>query len=202
MAPRKKKDPGSAMVPADLETTLAPQRDEAERSLQVIQKLDLTTQARRDSAGNVLAEIRSKIAELEKQRKDLTAPINEAKKRVDALFNVPKEYWQACNVALSERLLAAETEAEAAQMKALAAVAEAGGQVETATLMVAHDTPRTPEGLQARTSWSFEIEDESKVPDDYWIIDESYIAKRIRAGEREIPGVRIFEAKAYTKGRS
>jgi hypothetical protein len=202
MAPRKKKAPSSALVPADLETTLAPQREEAEKALQVIQRMDLTSQARRDKAGIALAEIRARIAGLEAQRKDLTAPINEAKKRVDALFNVPKEYWQACNVALSERLLAATEEAEREQRKALAAVAEAGGNVEAATLMVAHDTPRTPDGLQERTSWSFRITDESKVPDDFWIIDESYIVKRIRAGAREIPGVEIFEVKSFAKGRS
>lgn len=205
MPPRKKKDPSTALVPADLETSLAPQRTEAEQFLQAVQGLDLTTQTNRDKAGKLVARIRERIADLKAQREAITGPLNEAKRRVDALFKPVAEYWQSCNVALSDRLLAATEEAEKAQMKALAAVADAGGNTDLATLTVAHDTPRTPEGLQERVSWDAEVIDETAVPQEYkiTIVDLATIRALAKAskGQLAIPGVRVFEVKSFAKGR-
>lgn len=54
---------------------------------------------------------------------------------------------------------------------------------------------RTEAGLMSiRKVWKFEIIDPEKVPTKYLIIDESAIRKDIvQNGEREIPGVRIFQ---------
>lgn len=197
---RKKKDTSTALVPADLEAQLAPGRMEAEQALQVIQKLDLSSQAKRDRAGLVLKEIRERIAGIEEQRKHLTAPLLEAKRRIDSLHNVNKDYWQACNVALSERLMAATEEAEAEQRAALALVSEAGGNVDGAVLAVAHDTPKTPEGLQERVSKDYRVVNELAVPEEYWCLDHVKIKAAVKAGIL-VPGVEVYEVKSFAKGR-
>lgn len=49
------------------------------------------------------------------------------------------------------------------------------------------------EGLSMRKIWDFEIVDESKIQRDYLCVDLKKIGKVVRAGIRQIEGVRIFE---------
>lgn len=54
---------------------------------------------------------------------------------------------------------------------------------------------RTKEGLMStRKNWTFKIVNEKLIPAKYWIIDEKAIRKDIvQGGEREIPGVDIYQ---------
>jgi len=49
-----------------------------------------------------------------------------------------------------------------------------------------------------RDKVTFEIEDVSLVPDEYWIIDEKAIQKHIDLGKKDIPGVKIKIEKIMT----
>lgn len=49
------------------------------------------------------------------------------------------------------------------------------------------------EGYQSRKVWDFEVVDISKIPDEYMIVDEKKMRRVVKAGTRNIPGVRIFE---------
>jgi len=198
---KRKKD--VALVPVDLEVSLAPQKAEAEQALQMIQVLDLTTQDRRDVAGKVLVEIRTRRKALEDQRKDITGPILEGKRRVDALFKPIDEYWAVCDQALAWRLLEATKAADQAQVKALAAVAASNGATDTATLVTAHTPAETPAGLDLRKSWTFRVIDADRVPDEYWRIDEEKIRRVVQAarGEIEIPGVVVEQEQSFARSR-
>lgn len=55
------------------------------------------------------------------------------------------------------------------------------------------ETEGKVEGLQMRKIWTFQIEDEMKIPKEYMIADTKKIGKVVKAGIREIPGVRIYE---------
>lgn len=46
-----------------------------------------------------------------------------------------------------------------------------------------------------RTIWKYEVHEESKIPKEFWMINESAISKAVKSGVREIPGVRIYEEK-------
>lgn len=48
------------------------------------------------------------------------------------------------------------------------------------------------------TTWKHEITDEALIPKEYMLIDEVAIRKAVKAGERNIPGVRIYEHKNLT----
>lgn len=43
-----------------------------------------------------------------------------------------------------------------------------------------------------REIWKYEILDSSKVPDEFWIVDDIAIGKAVRSGARQISGVRIY----------
>jgi hypothetical protein len=47
--------------------------------------------------------------------------------------------------------------------------------------------------VTARLVWDFEIVDESKIPREYLMVNEKAIRAAIKAGVRDIPGVRIFQ---------
>jgi copper chaperone CopZ len=44
---------------------------------------------------------------------------------------------------------------------------------------------------------TFEIVDESLIPDEYWVVDEKKLQKHIDLGKREIPGVKIVKDKKF-----
>jgi len=47
--------------------------------------------------------------------------------------------------------------------------------------------------MGGRKIWKWALEDFSKVPDEYKMLNESLIGKVVRAGMRNIPGIRIYE---------
>lgn len=47
--------------------------------------------------------------------------------------------------------------------------------------------------LSQVTSWTFELEDLSKVPQEFLTLDEKKVKEKIKKGIREIPGLKIFE---------
>lgn len=55
------------------------------------------------------------------------------------------------------------------------------------------NTRGTSSTASSRKVWKFEILDESKIPRQYLIVDESKIRAAIKLGTREIEGVKIFE---------
>ena len=55
-------------------------------------------------------------------------------------------------------------------------------------------TVRTEAGsVTIRSAWKFEVVDMAALPDEYKIADAVKLGKVVRAGVREIPGVRIYE---------
>ena len=48
---------------------------------------------------------------------------------------------------------------------------------------------------------TFEIVDESLIPDEYWMINEKVLQKHIDLGKREIPGIKIVKDKRFVVRR-
>jgi hypothetical protein len=111
-----------------------------------------------------------------------------ARKAREAEEALKKEKDAAARAAL-KRTIAEEKEA-----------AEAPIQVAVAPVI-----PEIPKAVRTesgsahqRMTWTFEIEDGTKVPRAYLAIDEQKIRQAVKAGIRQIPGVRIFEQASTT----
>ena len=202
MPPRKKK--GTAIIKPEVESQLEINREKAEQALALIANLPLETQAQRDKAGAFVVEFRSKVQALETLRKELTAPILESKRNIDDRFKPLRELWEACDKALTRRLLEGAQKAKQAQQMALALVEETAGMAEPEVLAVAHASVETPAGLQARTTYKGKVVSFLELPDEYKIVDQAKLDRVIQAakGDITIPGVVVEEVASYARGRS
>ncbi len=67
-------------------------------------------------------------------------------------------------------------------------------QVASVVLPTAPKVVRTETGSgHLRMYWTFEVTDETQVPREYLMVNERLIQDKVKAGIRQIPGVRIFE---------
>lgn len=102
-------------------------------------------------------------------------------------------------VELERRKAEARAREEARKLQErLQAEAEAAGveapEVATPVIPERATTVRTAKGSAIqRTQWTFEVVDPLLVPREYLMVDEKAIRAAVRAGVREIPGVRIYE---------
>lgn len=125
-------------------------------------------------------------------------PISDRLKAIEALLK-RKLSDHAYQVELQRREIERkQNEARIALQKQVDAEAKAKG-VETVTLPpVAIPTKKEPVRSDSAVSsavpvWKHEVIDAGAVPRQYLIVDEMAIRAAIKAGIREIPGVRIFE---------
>lgn len=140
---------------------------------------------------------------LERQKKAIIArfkadatPVEEAERIIRA--KVAAYYREKQEAARREQeRLRKLAEAKAARQ---AAKAEAKGEEPPApiiplpTVAAPAKTTRTAEGsVTMRTVWKFEVVDPDAVPREYLIVNERAIGAVVKAGVRQIPGVRIFE---------
>lgn len=89
-----------------------------------------------------------------------------------------------------------------AAVKAEAKGVEPPVMIPVPTVQAPPKTVKTAAGsLTVKTVWSFEVVDLSALPDEYKMADEAKLGRVVRAGVRQIPGVRIFETESLG-GRS
>jgi hypothetical protein len=182
-----------ATTPApDLSAEIKPQRFSAEKALALLSIAPLSTQAQLDWMGEARAEVRRQIEAVEQRRTAITKPLNEAKRSVDALFKPLQETLAACLKCTNDRLTAYAAGQRAAQDQALKQV-ELGARTES-ILAVAHGGgPALPASVVERSTWTFEVEDDTKVPPQFMCVDRSAVTIAVRQGVRDIPGIRIFQ---------
>lgn len=194
---------------------------EAQAMLRAASVYQITNDDLRDAAVEDLKAVKRRMADLDKQRKAITKPLDDAKKGVMDLFRAPVEWLEQAESTLKraiaayeheQRRLRLQAEAEArdlamkeqARLAAEARAAEAAGKTEEAlemreqahvmpVAMVAAPAPKMA-GVSMREDWDFEIIDASLLPREYLIADEKKIRGVVKALKEasNIPGVRVF----------
>jgi hypothetical protein len=86
----------------------------------------------------------------------------------------------------------ARREAEEATQRQIAAASAPAQTAEVAPLAAANGS------ASVRKEWKATVVDESLVPREYWLIDEKKINKVVKAGVREIPGVKIEQVEGLS----
>ena len=172
------------------------------------------------SASEFLGQIKARLKRIKQLRVELTQPFKDAVKSADNWFKTQLSPLESMEVtlkqgigkymdekekkALAERLKLEEEQRKKEEEAAKKAKA-AEKKGEPAPEPVAPPAPlepmakpksniQTEAGLVSTSKrWTFEVTDESKVPRDYLAINSAAITAAIRNGEREIPGIKIFQ---------
>ena len=205
------------------DTTLAAQKClELEAAVKKAQKDSMAIKLIRDEptnqlAASILIEAKRLYKQLEKMRKHFVEPHTTYSHKVNAYF---KPYTEplaemvarlgrlTSNFALHQeterKRIQAEMDAEAARVAAAqTAEAEAAAKEGVFYEPVKVATPAAPPvstvtrtgggSVSQRKEWTFVVENESKVPRKYLVVDPKLIRQDVKGGVREIEGVRIFE---------
>lgn len=180
-------------------------------------------------AGEFLKHIKAKYKELDEQRKGMTKPLDDSKKRIMDFFNKPLDFLTRAESTVKRAMIAFSDEQERIRreeqrkadeaarkererIEAQARKAAESGKVEKAVALeeraatvVAPVIDRTPPkvaGLSTREVWKFEVIDEKAVPREFLMVDESKIRKYVQAmkGDSNIAGVRVYPEKTLAAG--
>ena len=137
------------------ETTLATINDE----IALFEGWEIETEEERDQVGEYLADVKTRHKALEARRKEITGPLLEAKRSVDALFKPPRLRLEAAEALLKDKLVAYVQAQEKRNAAALEAT-QAASTPQAAVEALADVRPAAmPEGVSVRYRWKPEVID-------------------------------------------
>ncbi len=178
-----------------------------EQADKVVVKDDDTANSAIDLAGNIKKALdmiddqfkehtdahNTYVKAVQKVRDFWKKPLNKAYKHLTGLLGL-YEHQKEVQRLRDEKF--AKEQAEALQKKIKADAKAAGVKAPEITIPVTtkKETMRGEKGtLITKKRWTWEVMDEDKVPRQYLKIDNKALTTAVRAGERNIKGVRIFE---------
>jgi len=177
---------------------------------QAIKDLTIHNAAEERICGETIAILKMTLKGVEEKRVLYTAPLNQSLKRINADFKafstpIQNEINRFSEAFTAYRESEARKEAEAyrAQIQEEARKAAQAGNIEAlkdlsqANTELEKEAPkvvRTQDGsVSTRRVWTYEIEDVTRIPTEFWAVDEAKISAAVKSGIRTINGVRIFE---------
>jgi len=170
--------------------------------------LTVDTQEKAIEAGRMLVQLKGWKTQVEQRRQFFTRPLKEHAKRIEALFKPLSEKLDEADATIRTKVLAYRAEAEKkareeqAKLMEQAQEAQATGDNDSALLLATQATELAApqktmlldEGsMQTKKVWDFEVEDHAAIPREFFSFDEKKVRLAIRSGQREIPGLRIFQ---------
>lgn len=166
----------------------------------------ITNQDEYTHAGDVMKLCKNKIKEIDDERKQYTQPLDESKKRIMAkaksITEPLEQYVAKISKAMGDWYLQEEKKRQAEQKKLEEqAIAEVGDNPDVIVPIV--ESVKTTKGQVSTTTGikynTFEIVDESLVPREYLMLDESKIKEAInKGGVKSISGIKIVEQVRFT----
>lgn len=172
------------------------------------------------NSANLLKQVKSKTREVKEMRRELIAPIDESKRKIKALFEVPLDQlltvekkiksamlvWQRKQDELkrieelqvmkkqeeeAERLRLIAEELKKENKEAADEIVNEANVIEKKEVVVKSKIEKV-QGISKKTIWKFKIINDDEVPNEYKSINVTRIGKHVRAGVRSIPGVEIY----------
>ena len=193
---------------------------DCQKLLQNSETLAIATQTDLDNANTILKIVKTKIKELDEDRKNLTQPLEKVKKSIIAKYKPALEmlakaegYIKRGIIAFSEKIEVERRKQEEKlrkQMEAKAMKAEDKGKVEKAEeirqqaeLTTVAPTVEKPSNISFTERWYAVVSDDKAVPREYLSIDQAKLDAVARAtkGSISIPGV-IFKSEKVVRARS
>ena len=162
-----------------------------------------------DNASAFLKEIKDMEKIVEDKRITFTKPLNESLKNINNTFKKMREPLEQARDLLTRKILTwkrIESERVAAEQAAYRKIQEAEAElrrlnnepeVKVEPIIVAPVVNKIG-NMQTVKRWTFEIIDFSKVPDGYKSINSTEVNCAIRSGNRDIPGLKIFQSESLS----
>jgi len=156
-----------------------------------------------DAHARVKKPLLDATRELDKQKNEASAPLEQAELLIKRAMNAYSEEQR--RIQQEEQRKADEAvRKEQHKLQERAAKAEASGKIEKAAALqvqaqtivapvISREPPKVA-GIVTRQAWKFEVVDASLVPREYLSIDEKKIGGVVRSlkGDTKIPGVRVW----------
>jgi hypothetical protein len=186
------------MIPVIIESA----KKEAEKLVEQAGSLRIKNPAQLEEAGLMLTKVSAKIKVLDTERKEMTKPLDDSKKRIMAWFNEPIETLQGIQAGLKQAMLAYQKAVQAKQLAKEQAIREQLAkeqEVEVEDVQLPVSAPKNPIGAftnsTIRKTWECEVIDETQVPREFLMVDTAKLKKYATAmkADAKVAGVRFFE---------
>lgn len=157
-----------------------------------------------EAATDVLKQVKRMGNELESARTSITKPMNENLREINRTFSDVQAKLDIVEKRMKNLSASYVAKKQAEQQALLAEAARAAQQAAAADSVVARDDARakiaqaytvtapTVSGISHTERWTWSLIDIGAVPREYLIVDDAKVSAAVRAGERNIPGIRIF----------
>lgn len=198
---------------------IAPEKDaglqvmlaEGNRLLELAKSRTVACNADREPISDDLVIIARSLKQIESKRLEFTKPLNAFLGQINAYFKAAAEPFAEANSLNRSKIRVYDAEVERRRQEAARIEAEKlalarreaelnNGEITIDLSPVPVPTPvptrvfaSTGGSMSPRKEPRWELEDLTLVPDEYLTLDTVKIGKVVRAGVRQIPGIRIWE---------
>lgn len=170
----------------------AQQSSSSSAVLAAYRQVPINTAGMQAWATDTAKQLAAILKQIEAEEQSAIGPLNAVIKTIRGWFSFKKEI-EATRVHLRDAAFEFGQQAAAEQRRLLATAAETGaGQAEIAAA-VAASVP-APQGLGSRDCWRARVVDRSKVPAEYWVLDEARLDREAKAskGTAVVPGIEFY----------
>ena len=169
---------------------------------------EVLDQSQADEANKILTKINFGLKQIEGKRTSFTAPLNQSLKEINATFKKMVGPIKFAKESLTTRLMTWRRQEQAridAERERAVKEEERRRKIQEAHAAKGHNVKEeiTPvikpvpfainDTTKVQKRWTYEIEDEASVPRQYMVVDGPAITAAVRAGVRDIPGVKIYQ---------
>jgi len=157
--------------------------------------LKVTTVAQENRALEALRLIKGQLTLIEKKRTSITKPINESLRTTNAMFKELSEPLKTADKIIRNKVLLFRAEQqdkadkERIRRENIQASHEAKGHEIHELVPVEADVGNSTTEMR----WTYDLVDIKKVPKEYIELNLGAIRKAISGGERNIPGLKIYQ---------
>lgn len=184
------------METQEIQIRLNDSLQESARFYDIIKDHKIADEKEYEEATELLKVTKGKIKLLDQERTLAVKPMNDQVREINNWFKKPLDKLKSIETSLKTMLGEYQIRQRQEQERLLAEAAAKETSHAEAQLLVLEAAKKTAPavaGVSVREVWKWDLLDEKKVPHEFYSIDPSKIEAAVKAGAREIPGVRIYK---------
>lgn len=179
-----------------IQTRLDESLKESVTFFEIIKEHKITDSKEYEDVSELLKVTKSKIKLLDQERTLTVKPMNDQVREINAWYKRPLDKLKEIESQLKGMLANYQVRQREEQERLLKeAASEQVDHIDAQILIMEAAQQAVPavSGVSLREVWKWDLEDSLKVPIEYYSIDPAKIEAAVKAGVREIPGVRIYK---------